>query len=70
MGSKNSEIYQKRLKDNVCAQCAKGTPREGKTTCQECANKAKIRGKKLRDRRKSKGLCILCGRPTEENRSN
>lgn len=51
---------QKRLDAGLCVTCGKNPPREGRQTCQNCADKISIYQKRRVTERYSRGVCQRC----------
>lgn len=61
-------IYQTRKAAHMCVRCGRITERtlNGKCRCQECEDKT-IEARRYKNRlRMKQGLCIWCGKPSEE----
>jgi len=73
------ELYQHYSENGICVKCGQAWSEAGKTLCRPCAKKIRDREKnkdptgelkrermkKLREERRSAGLCIMCGKPTD-----
>ena len=56
----NSTRYIKRKKENKCIMCGNQLDRDG-IRCIKCTNIDNQRMKNMRDKRKSQGICPICG---------
>ena len=54
-----------KVPEGVCRQCRSAPAVIGKTRCLECARIGCLMQKVLYYERKSKGLCVRCGKPSK-----
>lgn len=70
----NKELYETYKAHGVCVQCKKSHAAAGRVICKQCNEKMKAYGRanragnntaveKKRERNRSAGLCIDCGKP-------